>query len=111
MKVATNETQKFDITIIEMKFQSKLTDTISHKTLPNGRCHTAAPFCMGKGAAMAKIDGLTLEAKVDVSDEVAAACVAILNLYLKENDVVDVMGEKIDGHYQIHLINRATSEQ
>lgn len=27
MKVATNETQKFDITIIEMKSQSKLTIT------------------------------------------------------------------------------------
>lgn len=60
---------------------------------------------------MAKIDGLTLEVKLDVSDEMAAACVAILNLYLKENDVVDVIGEKIDGHYQIHIVERATTEQ
>lgn len=60
---------------------------------------------------MAKIDGLTFEVKLDVSDEMAAACVAILNLYLKENDVVNVMGEKIDGHYQIHLVDRATTEQ
>lgn len=60
---------------------------------------------------MAKIDGLTLEVKLDVSDEMAAACVAILNLYLKENDVVDVMGEKVGGHYQIHLVDKATTEQ
>lgn len=60
---------------------------------------------------MAKIDGLTFEVKLDVSDEMAAACVAILNLYLKENDVVDVMGEKIDGHYQIHLVDRETTKQ
>ena len=60
---------------------------------------------------MAKIDGLTFEVKLDVSDEMAAACVAILNLYLKENDVVDVMGDKIDGHYQIHLVDRATTKQ
>lgn len=60
---------------------------------------------------MAKIDGLTLEVKLDVSDEMAAACVAILNLYLKENDVVDVIGEKIDGHYQIHIVEQATTEQ
>lgn len=60
---------------------------------------------------MAKIDGLTLKVKLDVSDEMADACVAILNLYLKENDVVDVMGKKVDGHYQIHLVDRATTEQ
>lgn len=60
---------------------------------------------------MAKIDGLTLEVKLDVSDEMAEACVAILNLYLKENDIVDVMGEKIDGHYQIHLVDNATAKQ
>ncbi len=59
---------------------------------------------------MAKIDGLTLEVKLDVSDEMAAACVAILNLYLKENDVVDVIEEKIDGHYQIHIVEQATTE-
>lgn len=60
---------------------------------------------------MTKIDRLTLEVKLDVSDEMAAACVAILNLYLKENDVVDVIGEKIDGHYQIHIVEQATTEQ
>lgn len=59
---------------------------------------------------MAKIDGLTLEVKLDVSDEMAAACVAILNLYLKENDVVEVMGEKIDEHYQIHLVDKAITK-
>lgn len=53
---------------------------------------------------------LTFEVKLDVSDEMAAACVAILNLYLKENDVVDVMGEKVNGHYQIHLVDNATTE-
>lgn len=56
---------------------------------------------------MAKIDGLTLEVKLDVSDEMAAVCVA----YLKENDVVDVMGEKVGGHYQIHLVENATTEK
>lgn len=60
---------------------------------------------------MAKIDGLTLEVKLEVSDEMAAACVAILNLYLKENNAADVVEEKINGHYQIHLVNRATAEQ
>lgn len=60
---------------------------------------------------MAKVDGLTLEVKLDVSDEMAAACVAILNLYLKENDVVDVIGGKIGGHYQIHLVDKATTEK
>lgn len=58
-----------------------------------------------------EINGLTLEVKLDVSDEMAAACVAILNLYLKENDVVDIMGEKVGGHYQIHLVENATTEQ
>lgn len=67
---------------------------------------------MGKEReVMTKIDRLTLEVKLDVSDEMAAACVAILNLYLKENDVVDVIGEKIDGHYQIHIVEQATTEQ
>lgn len=70
----------------------------------------AVSFCVKKGNVMAKIDELTLEVKLDVSDEMAAACVAILNLYLKDNDVTDVMGEKVDGHYQIHLVNKATTE-
>lgn len=56
-------------------------------------------------------DRWTLEVKLDVSDEMAAACVAILNLYLKENDVVDVMREKANGHYQIHLVDNATIKQ
>lgn len=55
-----------------------------------------------------KIDELTLEVKIDVSNEMAAACVAILNLYLKDNDIMDVMGEKVDWHYQIHLVNKET---
>lgn len=71
----------------------------------------AVLFARIEKAIMAKVDGLTFEVKLDVSDEMAAACVAILNLYLKENDVVDVMGEKIDGHYQIHLVDRETTKQ
>lgn len=59
---------------------------------------------------MAKIDELTVEVKLNVPDEMAAACVAILNLYLKNNGTMDVMREKIDGHYQIHLENNATAE-
>lgn len=71
----------------------------------------AVLFAWKERVIMAKIDGLILEVKLDVSDEMAAACVAILNLYLKENDVVGVMGEKADGHYQIHLVDNATTEQ
>lgn len=59
---------------------------------------------------MAKAE-LKIEAKLNVSDETAAACVVLLNMYLKENDVVDVIGEKIDGHYQIHIVEQATTEQ
>lgn len=59
---------------------------------------------------MAKIDELTFDVKLNVSDEMAAACVAILNLYLKDNDVVEVMGEKVNGHHRIHLANKATTE-
>ena len=60
---------------------------------------------------MTKKEGLVLEVGLSVSDEMAAACVAVLNLYLKENDVVDVMGEKVDGHYQIHLENKKFTEK
>lgn len=67
-------------------------------------------FCVKKGNVMAKIDELTLEVKLNVSDEMAEACVAILNLYLKNNDVVEVMGEKVNGHHKIHLVNNATTE-
>lgn len=60
---------------------------------------------------MAKVGDLTIEVKLNVSDEMAAACVAILNLYLKENETVDVMGEKVGEHYQIHLVNKSTTEK
>lgn len=41
----------------------------------------------------------------------ATVYVAILNLYLKENDVVDIMEEKIDGNQQINLVEKATTEE
>lgn len=40
---------------------------------------------MEKGKVMAKINELTIEAKLNVSDETAAACVVLLNMYFKEN--------------------------
>lgn len=40
---------------------------------------------MEKGTVMAKINELTIEAKPNVSDETAAACVVLLNMYLRDN--------------------------
>lgn len=48
MKVATNETQKFDITIIEMKSQSKLTTTFSHTPSQRGVAIRRRLFTWGK---------------------------------------------------------------
>lgn len=49
MKVATNETQKFDITIIEMKSQSKLTITkLSFIKPPKGALPYSDAFLHGE---------------------------------------------------------------
>lgn len=62
---------------------------------------------------MAKIDGLTLEVKLDVSDEMAAACVVLLNMYLKENAPELIVEENREtGVTQIEIRrNNATTEQ
>lgn len=60
---------------------------------------------------MAKTE-LTIEAKLNVSDETAAACVVLLNMYLKENApelIVEENGET--GMTQIEIRkNKATTE-
>lgn len=62
---------------------------------------------------MAKIDGLTLEVKLDVSDETAAACVVLLNMYLKENAPELIIEENREtGVAQIEIRkNNATTDQ
>lgn len=57
MKVATNETQKFDITIIEMKSQIKLTITkLIHKTSQRGVAIRRRLFAWGKRYPWKKIE-------------------------------------------------------
>lgn len=62
---------------------------------------------------MTKIDGLTLEVKLDVSDETAAACVVLLNMYLKENTPELIIEENREtGVTQIEIRkNNATTDQ
>ncbi len=63
---------------------------------------------------MANIDGLSIkiEAKLSVSDETAAACVTLLNIYLEENTPeLIVMENKKTGVAQIEIKkNKATTE-
>ncbi len=63
---------------------------------------------------MAKADGLSIkiEAKLSVSDETAAACVTLLNMYLEENTPELIVTEnKETGVAQIEIKNkRATDE-
>lgn len=62
---------------------------------------------------MAKAGELTIEAKPNVSDETAAACVVLLNMYLKENVPELIIEEnKETGVTQIEIRkNNATTEQ
>lgn len=62
---------------------------------------------------MAKAGELTIEAKLNVPDETAAACVALLNMYLKENAPELIVEEnKETGVTQIEIRrSRAISEQ
>lgn len=56
MKIATNETQKFDITIIEMKSQSKLTDTkLSFIKPPKGALPYGDAFLHGERGGYVRI--------------------------------------------------------
>lgn len=61
---------------------------------------------------MAKAE-LKIEAKRNVSDETAAACVVLLNMYLKENSSELIVGEDREtGVAQIEIRNNnATTEQ
>lgn len=56
---------------------------------------------------------LTIEARLNVSDETAAACVVLLNMYLKENAPELIVEEnKETGVTQIEIRkNNATIEQ
>lgn len=62
---------------------------------------------------MAKINELTIEPKLNVSDETAAACVVLLNMYLKENAPQLIIEENNEtGVTQIEIRkNGATTEQ
>lgn len=61
---------------------------------------------------MAKAE-LTIEARLNVSDETAAACVVLLNMYLKENAPELIVEENTEtGVTQIEIRNNnATTEQ
>lgn len=61
---------------------------------------------------MAKAE-LTIEAKLNVSDETAAACIVLLNMYLKENAPELIVEENMEtGVTQIEIRNNnATAEQ
>lgn len=62
---------------------------------------------------MAKAIELTIEARLSVSDETAAACVVLLNMYLKENASELIVEEnKETGVTQIEIRkNNATTER
>lgn len=61
---------------------------------------------------MAKAE-LTIEARLNVSDETAAACVVLLNMYIKENAPELIVEEnRKTGVTQIEIRkNNATTEQ
>lgn len=75
----------------------------------------AVSFCVKKGNAMAKAKELNIniEAKLSVSDETAAACVTLLNMYFKENAPELIIDEnKETGVVQIAIRkNEATTEE
>lgn len=60
---------------------------------------------------MAKLDGLTVDVDVrfGVSDETAEACVALLNLHLKETKRGLDYKEYEDGTVEIHLAEKAVN--
>lgn len=62
---------------------------------------------------MAKAGELTVEVSLNVSDETAAACVVLLNMYLKENAPELIVEENREtGVTQIEIRkNKATTEQ
>lgn len=62
---------------------------------------------------MAKAGELTVEVSLNVSDETAAACVALLNMYLKENAPELILEENREtGVTQIEIRkNKTTTDQ
>lgn len=52
---------------------------------------------------MAKPDGIKIEVKLDISDETVAACIVILNTWLKENGDGLVICERKDGTQYIEV--------
>lgn len=60
---------------------------------------------------MAKLDGLTVDVdvKLGVSDETAEACIALLNLHLKETKRGLTYKEYKDGTVEIHLAGKAVN--
>ena len=68
---------------------------------------------MGKEREIMAKSELIIEAKLNVSDETAAACVALLNMYLKENEPQLIIQENNEtGVTQIEIRkNDATTEK
>ena len=55
---------------------------------------------------------LTIEAKLNVSDETAAACVVLLNMYIKENAPELIIEENREtGVTQIEIRNNNTTTE
>lgn len=52
---------------------------------------------------MAKKEELTVDIELTVSDEMAAACIAILNVYLKNSAMEALVEREENGDTQIHL--------
>lgn len=52
---------------------------------------------------MAKAGELTVDVKLDVSEETVCACVAILNMYLQGSVMKAVVEETENGDTMIHL--------
>lgn len=55
---------------------------------------------------MAKAGELTVDVKLDVSDETVCACVTLLNMYPKGSVMKVVIEETEDGDTMIHLCEK-----
>lgn len=60
---------------------------------------------------MAKAGELTVEINMRASDETIAACVAVLNMHLKNKTSEAFVERDENGICQIAVYNRATTEQ
>lgn len=110
-KVVTHVTKIFFIIIIEMKSQQSF--SLAEPTERKGTVRNGGAFFAKKEKEMMAKGKLTIEARLSVSDETAAACVALLNMYLKENAPELIVKEnKETGVTQIEIRrNNATIEQ